>query len=147
MPTENYYRYSDDIDLDDQTMFEYVNQQNDVQEMISNVGPENLNTFGQAMEPFESSDKKKSIDNINDLDNKNFSGKNFEVVESYSKPKYLKWIIFILLILLAMYFLFRNKFFMCKNIKSYQTINEIAVNTIDTFTPTVQPEFRAIFVR
>lgn len=142
MSSEIYYKYNDNINLDEQSLFEYVNQQNNINKMISNVGPQNPKIFGQAAEPFGSYNKKsKKIFDINELDENNLPEDNFEFVEhNLNSSNYFKWFVFILLMLLALYFLFRGSISTCKQ-------NESFLSDYDVLTPNVQPEFRAIFVK
>lgn len=156
MSYENYYEYNSDVDLDAQTLFDYVSQQSEVRNVINNVVPAKPDIFGQAMEPFENGCNARKIkllsndeSNTNNMDNRNNTNNLKELqlntaVVAQEQTSYFKWIIFILLALLALYFLFRTR--MTCNLKGEQNIvlNE---NTIDTLTPAVRSEFRAIFAR
>lgn len=145
MSYENYYEYVNDVDIDSQTLFDYVAQQSDVTKAITETVPAKPQIFGQAMEPFKSDTK-----NIQD-EEKKVMEKNTTVVD---KPKsciynvisysHFKWMIFILLALLALYFLFRTKNTCNYNQSQYNVINEY---TPDSATPIVGSEFRAIFAR
>lgn len=150
MSGENYYEYNGEIDLDAQTLFDYISQQNEVEKRINDVVPANPLIFGQAMEPFESNNKYKSQSstNVNGTEKtfqEDLQQSKFYVNENSRKEKYFKWIIFILLALLALYFLSNLNFSQCRNkYKENLGLNE---KIIDTMTPVVESDFRAIFVR
>lgn len=136
---EDYYEYKSDIDLDAQTLFDYVNQQFEVYKAINNVVPAKPETFGLAMEPFESNKT-----NVNDAED------SIKLIPKIKKQReetnYFKWIIFILLFLLALYFLFHTKTSFCGKDKQ-SILGNNYIENIDTYTPAVGSEFRAMFVR
>lgn len=147
----NYYEYNGDIDLDEQTLYEYVNhvnQQTNVQKMINNVVPTNPKTFGQAVEPFES--KKELVqqnqqiqyDNSDYSDYSDYSNSNSNSKEQTNN--YFKWFVFMLLLLLALYYLFNTKS-SCGNKKHDIFIAD--KYPLDSATPDIGSEFKAMFVR
>ncbi len=155
MSNENYYEYNGEIDLDSQTLFDYVNQQIDVQKAINNVVPKSPSTFGQAAEPFDGSCR----DNLNQdseqtkikIQNQNQNQNELQELKSlkphkneYDQHSYFKWFIFLLLALIALYFLFGAQL-SCG--KKKMQIQHLDINTLDTVTPTVGSEFRAIFAK
>lgn len=136
MSYENYYEYNGNVDLDDQTLFDYINQQIEVQKAMDNVVPAKPEIFGLAAEPFEA-DVKKSEDTASSDENENEIAN--EQSNKWSLHYLIKWIILLMLILLAIYFLF--------GIRKECGIKYEHNNVVDSVTPTVGSEFRAIFVK
>lgn len=145
MFTENYYEYNGDIDLDAQSLYDYVNNQVEVQKAINNVVPKNPETFGKAAEPFNSinnidKDYNKEINLENELETSKKQKKNEE-------PNYFRWIIFILLCMIALYFLMKSQF-VCKDVvRPHMIMHQMDTGSLDAFTPAVGSEFKAIFAR
>lgn len=146
MSFENYYEYNGETDLDAQTLFDYVLQQKDVQVAMDHVVPQNPEIFGKAAEPFNSTSNNenkddKEIANPDELQELKLPKRNNK---QEKKPSYFKWIIFILLGLLALYFLFGMQLTCNKKVPTLTAPDQYM---FDTATPTVGSEFRAIFVR
>jgi hypothetical protein len=169
MSYDNYYQYNGEVDLDAQTLFDYVNQQDEVSKMINNVVPEKPDIFGKAAEPFESTCKNnlkneqtvqqakkepqlelaESADSVEPA-NSSVDEPTSSNINRKNHVSYFKWFIFILLGLLALYF-FLGTQSVCgssRNGTSYtNTPRFVNDNMVDTMTPTVGSEFRAIFAR
>lgn len=125
----DYYTYPDDINLDEQSLYDYVTQQIDVQNLITNVTPENENTFGQTtLEGFDGEKAKKDED------------------KQISNPNYLMWAIILLLIVLAFYILFRKKVACGSSAISMSNIGHDSVNEFN-YADDVATEFKPIFVK
>lgn len=155
MSHQNYYEYKGEIDLDEQTLFDYVNQQNEIKKSIENAVPEKPEIFGKASEPFQSTSSCKNNQNKVNPNLKNTENEEDDEKEenTYKKNEgvgYFKWIVFILLGILALYFLFSSQLICETNVLQSNKMNrfpKLDQNTFDTQTPTVGSEFRAMFVR
>ena len=119
----SYNLHNDNIDLDDQSLFEYVMQMNAIEDSIKYVPPKYPQTFGYMAEPFEN-----KLSNTDENEKKSSYG--FFVV----------CVIIIILLLVVCAVVFTGS---CGNSESdYDNI--VRFNAL---SPEIGPDVRAIFVR
>lgn len=110
-----------DINLDEDTLFQYVLEQDQIGRLIDSVGPSDQNNFGKATEPFLMDKFKKPNENKS----------------SYTSM--LCIVIFVVILLVIMFSI---------SSKSCGLFSKkLDTNSLELMSPVIGPEVRAIFSR
>ena len=125
--------HSDEIDLDDRSLFEYVLQLEIIEDSIKNTPPKNPSTFGYMMEPFKSNNK------LSDKDEDDEDEDEDDYNKQSSHGLILFIIISIILLITVMIVIYSNS---CSMEKSYGYQSNFS-----TLSPEIGPNVRAIFIR
>ena len=132
MPYETYYEYDSNINLDSQSLYDYVQYSDQLNNLMSTNGPDNIDTFSNGVERFkENSKDDKDDNNDNDIkDNKPFGGN------------------FIIYLLLGALFLLFAYFLLTGKLKCGGESNVLEQDTLNPLSEDVGVgALRAVFVK
>lgn len=131
MSYETYYEYDENINLDKDSLFNYVKYTDQLNDLMGTPGPTNPDKFGTPyVEPFKGSDQ-------ND-DEKNTNEKNTDKKNNY----FIMYILIGVLLLFFLYFLFFGKFKCGSSVKP-----QLDVDTLNPLSADMGSGYRAVFVK
>lgn len=136
MAHETYYEYDDNINLDNQNLYDYVQYADELNNLKFTPGPQNVDTFSNGVETFKSNNRP---DDEDEDDNKNEKSKKHKLTSNF-----MFYSILLILFLIFAYFVFAGKL-KCGNLGMSKTLEPDTLNQMSEDVGV--GALRAIFVK